>query len=43
MFPPIATESSAPAFSFRERGKHEHRSYGLQGKEYRDVVGRTTA
>lgn len=24
-----------PAFSFRERGKHEHRNYGLRGEAYR--------
>jgi hypothetical protein len=28
-------KSRTPAFSFRERGKHEHRNYGLRGEAYR--------
>jgi hypothetical protein len=28
-------KSRTPAFSFRERGKHEHRNYGLREKAYR--------
>jgi hypothetical protein len=28
----LQRKSGTPAFSFRERGKHEHRNYGLRGR-----------